>query len=106
MKIELLYFEDCPYYHTALKYLKEVIKEKKLDVPVKMVKIKRDDEAIKHRFLGSPTIRINDLDIEPGARERENFSMRCRLYLENGNIMELPSKRMIRHAVEEAVRRT
>ena len=106
MEIELLYFEGCPYYQTALKYLEEIIKEKKLDVPVKMVKIKSDDGAVKHKFLGSPTIKINGQDIDPNAQEAEIFSMRCRLYLEDGKLMELPSKKMIRHAIEKSIQET
>jgi hypothetical protein len=103
VEIELLYFELCPHYETALKNLQEVLREKKLDVPVKVVKIRDDREAIENRFIGSPTIRINGRDIEPGAPEKEDFSMRCRLYLEGGEVMEFPSKNMIRRAIEDAI---
>jgi len=65
VKIELLYFEDCPNCQTTLKHLKEVIKEKKLHIQVRMVKIESDEEAWENRFLGSPTISVNDIDIEP-----------------------------------------
>jgi glutaredoxin len=106
VEIELLYFEGCPYYQTTLKYLEGIIMEKKLDVMVKMVKIKNDDDAVKHKFLGSPTIRVNDQDIDSTAREKENFSMGCRLYLEDGKLMELPSKKMIRHAIEKSILET
>jgi len=103
VEIELLYFELCPHYEIALKYLQEVIKEKELDVPVKVVKIRNDREAIENKFLGSPTIRINGRDIEPGAQEKEDFSMRCRFYLEGGEVMKFPSKNMVRRAIENAV---
>jgi hypothetical protein len=106
MKIELLYFEGCPSYQTALKYLKEVIRENKLDVQVKMVKVASDEDALKSRFLGSPTIRVNGLDVDPGARESKDFSMCCRLYLEDGRIKEYPSKNLIRRAIEESLKRT
>lgn len=103
MKIELLYFDGCPAYQTALRYLKEVIKEKKLGAGVEMIKIEGDEEALKSRFLGSPTVRVNGLDIEPGAEEIKDFSMRCRLYLEDDKVNEWPSKKMIRRAVERFV---
>jgi len=106
MKIELLYFEGCPSYQPALKYLKEIIKENKLDVQVKMVKIASNEDALKSRFLGSPTIRINDLDIEPGAQEIGGFSMCCRLYLEDSQLKKYPSKNLIRRAIEESLKRT
>ncbi len=101
MKIELLYFEGCPSYQTALKYLEEVIKQQKLSVHVEMVKIESDEEAQKNRFLGSPTVRVNGLDIEPSAQERGSFSMCCRLYPEVGKMAGWPSKDLIRHALTE-----
>jgi len=106
VKIEFLYFDGCPSYQTALKYLEEVIKEQKLDVHVEMVKIESDEEALKNRFLGSPTIRVNGLDIEPGAQERGDFSMCCRVYFEAGKMTACPSKELIRHALEEAYEQT
>ena len=106
MKIELLYFEGCPSYQTTLNYLEEVIKEQKLSVQVEMVKIESDDEALKNKFLGSPTVRVNGLDIEPGAQERGDFSMCCRVYFEAGKMTAYPSKELIRHAIEEAYEQT
>ena len=106
MKIELLFFDGCPNYQTALKYLQEVIREKRHDIPVKMLKIKSDNEAENHRFLGSPTIRINGQDVETGAEKADNFSMVCRLYLEDNKVNELPSKKMIRHAIKKAIQET
>lgn len=103
MKAELLYFDGCTAYQTALKHLKEVIREKKLDAAVKMIKIEGDQQALASRFLGSPSIRINGLDIQPGAEKIKDFSMRCRLYLEDDAVSEWPSKKMIRSAIERFV---
>lgn len=102
MKIELLYFESCPSYQTALKYLEEIIKEQKLGIQVEMVKIESDEEVQKNRFLGSPSVKVNGRDIEPSARERGDFTMCCRLYFEAGKMTGWPSKELIRHALEES----
>ncbi len=104
MKIELFYFDGCLAYQTALKYLREVIVEKQLDAGVEMIKIEDDEQALRTRFLGSPTIRINGRDIESSAEEIKDFSMRCRLYLEDDKVNEWPSKKMIRRAIDEALR--
>ena len=100
MKIELFYFDGCPAYKTALKHLEEVLKEKGLDVEVKMKKIKNDKQALKERFLGSPSIRINGVDIEPGAQEVNKYSISCRLYFKDGEVKEWPSKKLIRQAID------
>jgi hypothetical protein len=103
VKIELLYFDGCPAYQTALKHLEEVIKEEKLDERVEMIKIESDEQALRNRFLGSPSIRINGLDIEPGVEAIKDFSMRCRLYLED-EVSEWPSKKMIAQAIDSAIK--
>ncbi len=104
MKIELLYFDGCLAYQTALKYLKEVIAEKQLGAGVGMVKIESDEMALRTRFLGSPTVRLNGRDIEPGAGGIKDFSMRCRLSLEDDKVNEWPSEKPIRRAIDEALR--
>ncbi len=104
MKIELLYFDTCPSYEIVLKYLEEIITEKQLGAGVEMIKIESDEDALKNRFLGSPSIRLNGRDIEPGAEEIKDFSMRCRLYLEDDKVNELPSKKMIAQAIDSAIK--
>jgi len=38
------------------------------------------EAAERYRFLGSPTVRINGVDVEPGATERTDFGLTCRLF--------------------------
>jgi hypothetical protein len=49
------------------------------------------------RFLGSPTVRINGMDIEPSARSRNYYGMMCRTYDGGG----VPPEDLIRMAVSE-----
>jgi hypothetical protein len=43
------------------------------------------------RFLGSPTIRVNDEDIEPAARRRTDYGFMCRTYrAEDGTTTGIP----------------
>jgi len=50
----------------------------------------------KHRFLGSPSIRINNKDLETIEDKSTEYSMRCRRY-KNGDVMEgFPSKELIK----------
>jgi hypothetical protein len=50
-------------------------------------------------FQGSPTIRINGLDIELSARQRITFGMMCRTYKGSGGV---PSEDLIRKAIKDA----
>jgi len=37
-------------------------------------------QAVRERFLGSPTVRVDGIDVEPGAGRRSAFAVSCRLY--------------------------
>ena len=52
MKIDLLYFDDCPSWQPALANLQTAIKEENLDVSVHLVQVTSDQEAMDHQFLG------------------------------------------------------
>lgn len=38
------------------------------------------EAAEAERFLGSPTLRVDGRDVEPGAESRTDFGLKCRLY--------------------------
>jgi hypothetical protein len=103
MRIELLYFNGCPGYKMALKYINEVLEDKGIKLPVQMVKIASEEDAAKHHFLGSPSVRIDGEDIEPGTERITDTSQRCRLYLEDDNVLEWPGRKLITEAINRAV---
>ena len=86
MKVDLLYFDECPTYQSALENLKEVLVEAGVSDEVSMVYVGSEDEAQGNDFLGSPTIRVNGLDIDPSARNSKEFGRKCRVYLEGGEL--------------------
>ena len=58
--------------------------------------------AIAVRFLGSPTIHVNGIDIEPLARTSSEFGVMCRMYLDGSKQEGMPSVALIRRALLEA----
>jgi hypothetical protein len=98
MKLEVLYFEGCPNHLPALKRIWEVLQEESCDAEVEEVLVPDADVAQSAKFLGSPTIRLNGIDIEPNAGEREDFGLMCRRYPEG-----IPSHQLIRGAVRSAL---
>ncbi|MGH7453543.1 MAG: DF family (seleno)protein [bacterium] len=103
LQIEFLYFRDCPNQQAARKLLVEVLRENHIKVTLHNMRIDSWDEAVAKRFLGSPTIRINGMDIEPGAETRTDFGMQCRVYLVDGQFNGTPSKHMIQAALQKAL---
>jgi hypothetical protein len=96
MNIEVLYFEGCPNYLPAVKRLKNVLRQEGLRNEVHEVKVKDEFAAKALNFFGSPTIRVNGLDIETEARNTRDTGFACRRY--SGG---LPSEEMIRSALRE-----
>jgi hypothetical protein len=80
MRIELLYFDDCPNYEALRLRAEQVLVDHGLAEHVELVRIASREEAEANRFLGSPTLRVDGHDIEPGADERSDFGMKCRIY--------------------------
>jgi hypothetical protein len=97
MKIEVLYFEDCPNHLPTLERIHHVLRGEGCDAEIREVLVQDTDTARKLRFLGSPTVRVNGIDIEPTAKERKDFGLMCRRYA-NG----IPSDELIRKAIRSA----
>ena len=99
MRIELYYFSGCPGYERVLPVLKALAAEAGVEGEVELQAVETLDDAERRRFLGSPTIRIDGEDIEPGADERTDFGLKCRLYRSGGDASGQPGEDMIRAAL-------
>jgi hypothetical protein len=101
MKIEVVYFDGCPNRKTALERVRQVLAEEGLSAEVLEVNVSEPSIAQRVGFLGSPSIRVNGLDVEPEARMERAYGMMCRTYPVNGRIERLPSREMLRQAMRE-----
>jgi hypothetical protein len=57
--------------------------------------------ATAFRFLGSPTVHVNGIDIEPEARIVASFGLACRSYCEGSVRQGVPPASLIRNALDE-----
>lgn len=80
MKIELFYFDGCLSYEALLPDLGALLRREGVDERVELRQVESAEAAERERFLGSPTVRVDGTDIDPGAGEREDFGLKCRLY--------------------------
>jgi len=90
MKVEILYFSGCPNRVPAVDSVREVLQQE--GTPADMVEVEVRDTAAAQQvgFLGSPTIRIDGLDVEPAARAARAFGIMCRTYIEGGRCAGVP----------------
>jgi hypothetical protein len=80
MEIELLYFPGCPGHEALLARLGELLADAGLHVPVRQRRVESSSAAESERFLGSPTLRVDGVDIDSSARVRTDYGLKCRLY--------------------------
>ena len=102
MKIEILYFAGCPHHRPTADRVREVLREEGVPQEVAEVAVADQNAAITLAFLGSPSVRVNGIDIEPEARSSRNFGIMCRTYPNEGRREGLPPHTMIRLAIREA----
>src|SRR5438445_271076 len=103
MRIELLYWEECPSYDLALQRLREALAERQVAESVRLIEVTTEREAEALRFPGSPTIRIDGQDLFPTPDGP--YGLTCRVYrTDDGRVTPLPTAEMIREAIRKALR--
>jgi hypothetical protein len=102
MNVELLFWEGCPSYPKALADLREAMMDLGLDPEEIVVReVHTDHDADREHFVGSPTIRIDGIDIQPP--EGEPFGLTCRIYhRRNGRISPTPDPAEVHDALAAA----
>ncbi len=99
MKIELLFWEQCPSYPEAKELLEDVLAERGVDVPIEMREIRTHEEAVTHAFPGSPTIRIDGRDVDLVGAESPP-ALACRIYrFRDGRVSPVPSRQQLEEAL-------
>ena len=100
MKIELFWFVDCPNHEAARQLLRVVLAERHIDAPI--IDINASDPAVAQRvrFPGSPTIRIDGIDIAPGFADPGDYTPRCRVYWTAEGLRGVPERSWIEAALD------
>ena len=97
-RVEVLFFEGCPNHRPAVELARQVVARVAAHAQVVEVEVRDHEDAGRLRFLGSPTIRVDGVDVEPEARSRTDYAMSCRIY--GGS--RLPPPEMIEAALAES----
>lgn len=98
MKVEVLFFEGCPNHQPTVQLAREVVAELGLDARVEEVEVRTSEDVKRLRFLGSPTVLVDGIDIEPSARSRTDFGFCCRTFGGSG----MPRRELLAEALTGA----
>lgn len=106
MKIEILHLPDCAHYQQALAQVQDVLVETRVPAEIVLVCVANDAEAQQLNFTGSPTVRVDGMDVEyadPYLNQAvRQIGWQCRLYREDGRIQGYPFRRMVQDSIEMA----
>jgi hypothetical protein len=99
LKVEFLFWRECPSHPEALATLRAVLEERGAGLPIDVVEIETPDDAARHAFPGSPTLRIDGRDVDPGGAAGPP-ALTCRVYrLPDGRPSPVPSREQIEEAL-------
>jgi hypothetical protein len=66
---------------------------------LRVVDVRSEAEASERRFLGSPSVHVDGIDVEPGAGERTDYTLACRVYRSGSGIQGWPEEAWVRSAL-------
>jgi hypothetical protein len=99
VRIELLYFDGCPNHEPLVPRLHDLLARADVRARVERRRVESVEDAERERFLGSPTIRIDGRDVDPGAEHRDDYGMKCRLYATDDGLRGTPPDAWILQAI-------
>jgi hypothetical protein len=103
MRVELLYWDGCPSHPEALSDLRAAMTDVGLDPgTIHVREVDTDGAADAERFTGSPTIRVDGVDVQdPGG---EPAGLTCRVYhRRDGRVSAVPDPDDLRDALRRAM---
>jgi hypothetical protein len=104
MKVELLHIRDCPNTEPARMILRETLGELgQANEIISEVEVSDLAQADALNFPGSPTIRVNGIDVDTTLPRQNSYGLCCRTYLIGGRVHGFPARELIRNAIQRAV---
>jgi hypothetical protein len=99
VRIEFLFWEECPSHPEALALLRDVLDERGIRDEVDVREVHTHDEAVALAFPGSPTIRVDGRDVDPAGADWPP-GLSCRVYrLPDGRPSPVPSRQQLEEAL-------
>jgi hypothetical protein len=102
LEVEILYFDGCPNHAGAIGLVDRVANELGIEPELSLVNVQDEEAAHRLRFLGSPTIRVNGRDIDPGSEGRSDYGLSCRVFRTAEGIAGQPDERWLCRALAAA----
>jgi len=101
-RVELLWWEGCPSTEKTHALIREALAAEQLDPDgVELREVETDAGAERERFVGSPTVRVDGVEVAPA--DGVPAGLTCRVYrLRDGRVSPTPDPQDIRDAIRRA----
>jgi len=73
ISIVVLYTEGCPTTPKTIELIRSCISALEIPAEFREVLVRTQEEADAWKFLGSPTVQVNGVDIDPSARGNTQY---------------------------------
>jgi len=97
--VEILYFDGCPNHEQALALVERISRELGIEPRIELVHVSDQEAAQRLRFLGSPTIRVAGVDVDPRTEARRDYALSCRVFQTKSGVVGQPDERWVREAL-------
>ena len=97
--VEVLYFDGCPNHEPAVALVERLSRELRIESELRLVEVPDQEAAQRLRFLGSPTIRVAGVDVDPLTEERSDYTLSCRIFRTDAGVVGQPDERWVRDAL-------
>ena len=84
VRVEILVFDGCPHAEAAFELARQVAERLAPGATVKRMEIDTPEKAADVGFLGSPSIRVNGVDVE--GKRTSRGALCCRTYEAHGGV--------------------
>lgn len=73
LDIIVLYTEGCPATAETIRLIEDVAASTDTPIQLERILVKSPEQALEQRFMGSPTVQVNGLDVDPAARRNSAY---------------------------------
>lgn len=73
--VTVISIKGCQATPPTIELVESVAKEMNININLNVTYVNTIEQALENRFMGSPTVQINGLDIEPELRKNELFGV-------------------------------
>ncbi len=75
MRVKVISLEECGGTLATIELVKKTAGEMGIPIDFEHVIVHTQEDARLHRLIGSPTVQINGVDIEPEVRVLQRYSL-------------------------------